>query len=114
MVNTASQNEPIFARFTFPPLPTIQLVIYSTTGGIGWFLRLTAYRRAGLFPQGENARLFGLLPLPFAQAYPGPTAVFINELNARGLERAANGQIIRRCQRSLAVSYFGTENGVSP
>ena len=25
-----------------------------------------------------------------------------------------HGQIIRRCQRSLAFSYFGTENGVSP
>src|SRR5262249_38695133 len=49
-----------------------------------------------------------------SQAYAGPTAVFINEFNARGLECAANGQIICRRQRSLAVSYFGTKNGVSP
>jgi hypothetical protein len=37
-----------------------------------------------------DARLLGFLPLPFAQAYPGPTAVFIDELNAGGLQRAAN------------------------
>jgi len=62
----------------------------------------------------ENVALLAFLPLPFAQAYPGPTAVFIDELNARGLECAANSQIIRRCQRSLAVSYLGAEYGVSP
>jgi hypothetical protein len=52
--------------------------------------------------------------MPFAKAHPGPTAVFIDELNTRGLERAAKGQIIRRGQRSLVVSYLGTENGASP
>jgi hypothetical protein len=34
--------------------------------------------------------------MPFAQAYPWPTAIPINELNARGLERAANGKVIGR------------------
>jgi len=48
------------------------------------------------------------------QAHTRTAAIPINEFNARGLERAANGQIIRRCQRSLAFSYFSTENGVSP
>ena len=113
MVNTASQNEPIFARFSFRHFLTILLVTYSTSGG-GVLLRFTPYRRVGLFFQCESARLLGLLRWPFAQAYPRPTAVFIDELNARGLECAANGQIIRRCQRGLAVSYLCTENGGSP
>ena len=29
--------------------------------------------------------------MPFAQAYAGPTTVFVDELNARGLERATKG-----------------------
>lgn len=66
------------------------------------------------FPRTRGSRPSGFLRLPFAQTHSGPTAVFINELNARGLERATNGQIIRRCQRSLVISCFGTENGVSP
>jgi hypothetical protein len=43
-----------------------------------------------------NAKAHGLgfLRSPFAQAYPRPTAVFINKLNARSLERAANRQIV--------------------
>jgi hypothetical protein len=93
----------------FRQLPNWSLIAREAAG---WFLRLTAYRPAAF--NVENVRLLGFLRLPFAQAYPGPTAVFINELNARGLECAANSQIIRRCQRGLAVSYLGTENGVSP
>jgi hypothetical protein len=40
------------------------------------------------------------------QAHPRATTVPIDEFDARGLECAANGQIMRRCQRSLAASYF--------
>jgi hypothetical protein len=78
-------------------------------------LRLNS-RKAYCIPPGriilqcERARLLGFLPLPFAQAYPGPTAVFIDELNARGLERAANGQIIRRCYRGVTLSEFSTSD----
>ena len=56
----------------------------------------------------------GFFRLPFAQAHPRPTAIFIDELNARGLERAAKGQIISSGQRSLGVSHLRTEDGVSP
>jgi HlyD family secretion protein len=40
------------------------------------------------------------------QAHPRATTVPIDEFDARGLECAANGQIMRRCQRSLAVSVI--------
>jgi hypothetical protein len=43
------------------------------------------------FLNGETRGYLGFLRSPFAQAYPGPTAVFINKLNARCLEGAANG-----------------------
>jgi hypothetical protein len=92
----------------------LTIEIYSTTGGRLVFAPYPIPAGPDYFLNVKNARLLGFLPLPFAQAYSGPTAVFINELSARGLERATNGQIIRRCQRSLVISCFGTENGVSP
>jgi hypothetical protein len=60
--------------------------------------------------QCENARLLGFLRLPFAQAYPGPTAVFIDELNTGGLQRAANCQIVSRCHRGVTLSEFSTSD----
>jgi hypothetical protein len=86
MVNTASQNEPIFARFTFPPLPTILLVTYSTRGGELFFALYCIPPSRIIF--SISARLLGflpLLPLPFAQAHPGPAAVLGYELSAARL-----------------------------
>jgi hypothetical protein len=48
------------------------------------------------------------------QTYPRSTAVFIDEFDTGALERAANGQVISYCERRLVVSYFCTENGISP
>jgi hypothetical protein len=60
---------------------------------------LASWHRQGLFPiatsyiareaVGWLLRELGFLPLPFAQAYPGTTAVFINELYAGSLDFAA-------------------------
>src|SRR5262249_38471570 len=66
------------------------------------------------FPGDQRELPLGFFRLPFAQAHPGPTAIFIDELNARSLEGAAKGQIISRGQGSLGVSHLRTENGVSP
>jgi transposase len=52
----------------------------------------------------------GFLRSPFAQAYPGPTAVFIDELNTGGLQCAANCQIVSRCHRGVTLSEFSTSD----
>jgi hypothetical protein len=53
-------------------------------------------------------------PPTLPQTHSRPSAVFVDELDTGSFQSAANGQVVRRCQRSLVVSYFGTENGVPP
>jgi hypothetical protein len=55
----------------------------------------SADRQSVLSAHKTHRLASGFFPLPFAQAYPGSTAVFIDEFNARALECAANGQVIR-------------------
>jgi hypothetical protein len=56
---------------------------------------------------GLGMVLLGFFRLPFTQAYPRATPVFIDEFNARALERAANGQVIGHGQRCSSFSHFG-------
>jgi hypothetical protein len=55
----------------------------------------SADRQPAVSPHKTDRLPSGFFRLPFAEAYPGTTAVFIDEFNASALECAANGQVIR-------------------
>ena len=52
-----------------------------------------------------------LFLLPLSQSDAGPTAIFIDELHARGLEHAADGLIIDPGELGLAGGELGAADG---
>jgi hypothetical protein len=45
------------------------------------------------------------------EAYPGPPAILLDELNAGSLQGAADGQVIGHRHRRLSFCEFGAPNG---
>jgi len=63
---------------------------------------------AGSFKCPSNDLSLGLFPVGLPQAYPGPAAVLVNELDASCLQRAPNRQNVWRCEGGLMLGEFST------
>jgi hypothetical protein len=49
-------------------------------------------------------------PLAVPKAYPFPSPVFLDEINASGLERSADGRLICGSHRYLSFHNFGSSD----
>jgi hypothetical protein len=52
--------------------------------------------------------------MAFTEAYAGPPAVLVDELNARGFKRAANGAVIWRRHRRVPLSKLSSSDCCEP